>query len=147
MILCAQNLLTILGSIVNIIIWGDLSDQCRWTQEFPLWFWTRCSYEVQKLWGKNGLQAPFGLAIHLTLIAMCFIFYENKCPTKAHLPQELLCIQGILQKAVEATEYWRLCDTAGKPSGLIGWWPEMASFFTLHYWTVFLVSSFPSKII
>ncbi len=36
--------------------------------------------------------------------------------------------KGILQVAVQG-EFWRLRDAAGKPSGLIGWWPERAVTF------------------
>jgi alpha-amylase len=36
--------------------------------------------------------------------------------------------KGILQVAVEG-EYWRLKDSKGKPSGLIGWWPSRAVTF------------------
>lgn len=35
--------------------------------------------------------------------------------------------KGVLQKAVQDKEYWRLKDSKGKPVGLIGWWPQ-ASF-------------------
>ncbi|MDO8803511.1 MAG: alpha-amylase C-terminal beta-sheet domain-containing protein [Elusimicrobiota bacterium] len=37
--------------------------------------------------------------------------------------------KGILQAAVRAGEYWRLCDANGRPSGLIGWWPANAVTF------------------
>ncbi len=37
--------------------------------------------------------------------------------------------KGILQQAVGAGEYWRLADSVGKPSGLIGWWPANAVTF------------------
>ena len=36
--------------------------------------------------------------------------------------------KGILQVAVNG-EYWRLKDSDGKPSGLIGWWPQRAVTF------------------
>jgi len=36
--------------------------------------------------------------------------------------------KGILQVAVNG-EYWRLKDSQGKPSGLIGWWPSRAVTF------------------
>ncbi len=32
--------------------------------------------------------------------------------------------KGVLQAAVSSGEYWRLSDASGRPSGLIGWWPE-----------------------
>ncbi len=32
--------------------------------------------------------------------------------------------KGVLQHAVAHSEYWRLKDPAGKPVGLLGWWPE-----------------------
>lgn len=37
--------------------------------------------------------------------------------------------KGILQQAVAYNEFWRLRDSDGKPSGLIGWWPAMAVTF------------------
>jgi len=37
--------------------------------------------------------------------------------------------KGMLQHAVYTGEYWRLRDSAGKPSGLIGWWPSNAVTF------------------
>lgn len=37
--------------------------------------------------------------------------------------------KGILQQAVRYNEYWRLRDSDGKPSGLIGWWPARAVTF------------------
>lgn len=37
--------------------------------------------------------------------------------------------KGLLQKAIENNEYWRLVDKEGKPAGLIGWWPDHAVTF------------------
>jgi alpha-amylase len=37
--------------------------------------------------------------------------------------------KGILQKAVNTGEYWRLIDKENKPAGLIGWWPQRAVTF------------------
>lgn len=37
--------------------------------------------------------------------------------------------KGLLQQAVGYSEYWRMKDSEGKPSGLIGWWPEKAVTF------------------
>ncbi len=37
--------------------------------------------------------------------------------------------KGILQQAVRYQEYWRLRDSEGKPSGLIGWWPAKSVTF------------------
>lgn len=37
--------------------------------------------------------------------------------------------KGILQQAVANCEYWRLKDSEGKPSGLMGWWPGKAVTF------------------
>ena len=37
--------------------------------------------------------------------------------------------KGLLQAAVRGGEYWRLSDTGGRPSGLIGWWPANAVTF------------------
>ena len=42
---------------------------------------------------------------------------------------DLLGAQGILQDALERTEYWRLKDAAGKPPGVMGWWPSRAVTF------------------
>ena len=37
--------------------------------------------------------------------------------------------KGILQRAIEHTEYWRLRDPAGRPPGLLGWVPQRAVTF------------------
>ncbi|CAL8471337.1 g10879 [Coccomyxa elongata] len=37
--------------------------------------------------------------------------------------------KGVLQEAVAAGEYWRLRDSAGRPAGMIGWWPSRAVTF------------------
>lgn len=37
--------------------------------------------------------------------------------------------KGVLQQAVAYSEFWRLRDSAGKPSGAIGWWPSHAVTF------------------
>ena len=37
--------------------------------------------------------------------------------------------KGILQQAVQYNEFWRLKDSAGKPSGAIGWWPAKSVTF------------------
>lgn len=37
--------------------------------------------------------------------------------------------KGILQQAVQYNEFWRLRDSAGKPSGAIGWWPAKSVTF------------------
>jgi len=37
--------------------------------------------------------------------------------------------KGILQHAVSSGEYWRLKDSGGRPTGLIGWWPAQAVTF------------------
>jgi alpha-amylase len=38
-------------------------------------------------------------------------------------------LQGILQEALEHGQFWRLRDSAGKPPGVIGWWPARAVTF------------------
>ena len=38
-------------------------------------------------------------------------------------------LQGILQEALEHGQFWRLRDSAGKPPGVIGWWPACAVTF------------------
>lgn len=51
-------------------------------------------------------------------------------------------LKGILQEAVSKTEYWRLVDAQGKPSGLLGLWSSRAITFlenhdtgsTLQHW-------------
>ncbi|CAM6088641.1 unnamed protein product [Calypogeia fissa] len=43
--------------------------------------------------------------------------------------------KGILQAAVENTEYWRLKDRDGNPPGLVGWWSEMAITFLENHST------------
>nr|XP_043638843.1 alpha-amylase 3, chloroplastic [Erigeron canadensis] len=37
--------------------------------------------------------------------------------------------KGILHSAIERCEYWRLCDSNGKPPGVVGWWPSRAVTF------------------
>lgn len=37
--------------------------------------------------------------------------------------------KGVLQEAVAKREYWRLRDGAGRPPGMIGWWPSRAVTF------------------
>jgi hypothetical protein len=37
--------------------------------------------------------------------------------------------KGVLQEAVAKREYWRLRDAAGRPPGMIGWWPSRAVTF------------------
>lgn len=37
--------------------------------------------------------------------------------------------KGVLQEAVAKGEYWRLRDSAGRPPGMIGWWPSRAVTF------------------
>lgn len=41
--------------------------------------------------------------------------------------------KGILHAVFERCEYWRLKDTAGKPPGLIGWWPSRAVTFVENH--------------
>lgn len=38
-------------------------------------------------------------------------------------------VQGVLQEALEHSQFWRLRDPAGKPPGVIGWWPARAVTF------------------
>ncbi|MGD9642224.1 MAG: alpha-amylase C-terminal beta-sheet domain-containing protein [Elusimicrobiales bacterium] len=37
--------------------------------------------------------------------------------------------KGLLQQAILSGEYWRLADSAGRPAGLLGWWPANAVTF------------------
>ncbi len=37
--------------------------------------------------------------------------------------------KGILHAVFERCEYWRLRDAAGKPPGLMGWWPSRSVTF------------------
>jgi len=39
----------------------------------------------------------------------------------------------VLQEAVKNTQYWRLRDNAGKPPGLLGWWPTRATVFIKNH--------------
>lgn len=41
--------------------------------------------------------------------------------------------KGILQEAVQRKEYWRLRDRAGKPPGVVGWWPSRAVTFVENH--------------
>lgn len=51
-------------------------------------------------------------------------------------------LKGILQEAVSRREYWRLSDSQGRPSGMLGLWPSRAITFlenhdtgsTLQHW-------------
>ena len=45
------------------------------------------------------------------------------------MPVRVCGAQGILQDALEKGEYWRLKDAAGKPPGVVGWWPSRAVTF------------------
>ncbi|MBU2574310.1 MAG: alpha-amylase [Elusimicrobia bacterium] len=49
--------------------------------------------------------------------------------------------KGILQAAVSSGEYWRLKDSGGGPSGLIGWWPDNAVTFVDNHDTTVLAGS------
>lgn len=41
--------------------------------------------------------------------------------------------KGLLNQALNGNEYWRLKDSAGKPAGGIGWWPQkMVTFVDNH---------------
>ncbi|NLM17097.1 MAG: alpha-amylase [Candidatus Riflebacteria bacterium] len=58
---------------------------------------------------------------------------QKSCDWLDKNPSEVACIfdfttKGILQVAVKG-EYWRLKDSKGKPTGLIGWWPARAVTF------------------
>ncbi|XP_027362029.1 alpha-amylase 3, chloroplastic-like [Abrus precatorius] len=41
--------------------------------------------------------------------------------------------KGILHSALERCEYWRLLDPAGKPPGIVGWWPSRAITFVENH--------------
>ncbi len=47
------------------------------------------------------------------------------------------------QEAVKNTQYWRLRDGAGKPPGLLGWWPTRATVFIKNHDTDARLPSFP----
>lgn len=44
--------------------------------------------------------------------------------------------KGILHAIFERGEFWRLQDAAGKPPGLMGWWPSRAVTFLENHDTV-----------
>ena len=44
--------------------------------------------------------------------------------------------KGILHAVFERREFWRLRDAAGKPPGLMGWWPSRAVTFLENHDTV-----------
>ena len=44
--------------------------------------------------------------------------------------------KGILHAVFERGEFWRLRDAAGKPPGLMGWWPSRAVTFLENHDTV-----------
>jgi hypothetical protein len=48
-------------------------------------------------------------------------------------------MQGVLQEALEHSQLWRLRDPAGKPPGVIGWWPARAVTFIDNHDTGVLV--------
>ena len=59
----------------------------------------------------------------------------------------------MLQEAVKNTQYWRLRDNAGKPPGLLGWWPTRATVFIKNHDTDirpvrlwFILASSPSRL-
>ena len=49
--------------------------------------------------------------------------------------------KGILHAVFERGEFWRLRDAAGKPPGLMGWWPSRAVTFLENHDTVRLPST------
>lgn len=49
--------------------------------------------------------------------------------------------KGILHAVFERSEFWRLRDAAGKPPGLMGWWPSRAVTFLENHDTVRLPST------
>ena len=51
--------------------------------------------------------------------------------------------KGILQRAVQHTEYWRLADPANRPPGLLGWVPERAVTFTDNHDTGYPQNHWP----
>ena len=44
--------------------------------------------------------------------------------------------KGILHAVFERSEFWRLRDAAGKPPGLMGWWPSRSVTFLENHDTV-----------
>ena len=44
--------------------------------------------------------------------------------------------KGILHAVFERSEFWRLRDAAGKPPGLMGWWPSRTVTFLENHDTV-----------
>lgn len=51
--------------------------------------------------------------------------------------------KGILQRAVEHTEFWRLADPANRPPGLLGWVPQRAVTFTDNHDTGYPQNHWP----
>ena len=85
--LCAQNMLTILSLIVNMI--GRTCMTTKRARESSLSEWLRYSFQLQHLRG-TWLRARFQFASHLALIFR-FISYQKgvqseKYPSKAHAP-------------------------------------------------------------
>jgi hypothetical protein len=69
----AQNMITILGLIFNLIVGTYMI--ISWRRESSLWSWMSYSHKLQNSWGK-WLQIHFGFANHLVLI-VCFVSYEK----------------------------------------------------------------------
>lgn len=44
--------------------------------------------------------------------------------------------KGVLQEALNNGEYWRLCDCEGRPSGVIGYWPQRSVTFVDNHDTL-----------
>lgn len=54
-----------------------------------------------------------------------------------------LCVRaGILQEAMGRGEYWRLCDSQGRPPGVLGMWPSRAVTFIDNHDTGVLANHF-----
>ena len=56
-------------------------------------------------------------------------------------------VQGVLQEALEHNQFWRLRDSAGKPPGVIGWWPARAVTFIDNHDTGVLHTACTCKLV
>lgn len=68
------------------------------------------------------------LAYQPTCLTACS---PRSCPSvlPCPLPPADITTKGIMHAVFERCEYWRLRDAAGKPPGLLGWWPSRSVTF------------------
>ena len=121
----AQNVLTILGSIVNIIVRSYMTTQSAW--QLSLWWWIRYLYEVQNLWGEWPW-AWLGFADNIAIIA-CLPYKKWVQREKCLIHRVLMCskaayiwlFQIILNKCLSREEIYGTWGTLSIIWRLRGW--------------------------